>query len=153
MFGIETDFGMLIVVVVVVEGCGFVELLLDVAVTDVDAPLFFQGFKFRASNFFNLISSHLLKLSSTGFFTALPPFANIDNFAKSNFGAAALPPPLLLLPATAATAVKLKLLDFFIVVDCAAEAIAANVDDDEGFSVDFLSRSLSNFFSSGCQTS
>lgn len=148
MFGIETDFGMLFDVVVVVC-CGFVELLLDVAVTDVDVPLFFQGFKLRASNFFNLISSHLLKLSSTGFFTALPPFANIDNFARSNFGGAALPP--LLLPAAAA--VKLKLLDFFIVVGCATDAIAANVDDDEGFNVDFLSRSLSNFFSSGCQTS
>jgi hypothetical protein len=122
-----------------------------VAVTAVDVPAFLQGFKLSACNFLVLSSSHLLKLSSTGFFTALPPFANIDSFTKSNFGGA--PPPLLTLPPAVAIAVKLKLLDFFIVVDCAAEEIAANIDDDEGFNVDFLSRSLSNFFSSGCQTS
>lgn len=144
MVGNEIDLGMLAVVV----DWGFVELLLDVAVAGTaELPLFFQGFKLSASNFFTLISSHLLKLSSTGFLVALPPFANIDNFAKSNFGGAPLLPP------GAATAVKLKLLDFFIVVDCAAEAIAAKVDDDEGFNVGFLSRSLSIFFSSGCQTS
>lgn len=76
-------------VVVVTAGLLFVVVVLldvdaDVTVSIMVVPPFRFVLKLSASNFFARISSHRLKLSSAGAFLAPPPFANIDNLAKSN---------------------------------------------------------------------
>lgn len=84
--GIEDVFvvavGILVVVVVLLDAVDAV-----VTASIMVVPPFRFVLKFSASNFFALISSHLLKLSSAGAFFAPPPFANIDSLAKSNLHA------------------------------------------------------------------
>ena len=104
IFAVDDDLGIDDVFVVTVGLLFVVVVLLDVE-TDVTVsimvvPPFRFVRKLSASNFFALISSHRLKLSSTGFLTP-PPFANIDNLAKSNLhgpkaaaGGAVVPPLL-----------------------------------------------------------
>lgn len=104
ILAVDDDLGIDDVFVVTVGLLFVVVVLLDVE-TDVTAsimvvPPFRFVRKLSASSFFALISSHRLKLSSAGAFLTPPPFANIDNLAKSNLhgpkaGAGADVPPLL----------------------------------------------------------